>query len=89
MRLIHGDHHNQDETLPLEPTMDDRGLLLPLLKMADHASKTYQAISNQSIGYEWEHIGESVMDNLGLREFNYAELISAAVDISTGTQSML
>lgn len=48
--------------------------LLAVLKMAEHICASYRVLGNQNVDHEWNGIGPSVLDYIGLSEYDFDNL---------------
>jgi len=82
------EHHNvQQIFLNYDKTSSDEKAYLSVLKVAEHLAGLSRIIGNNENDAEWELVGDAVLEELGLSQFDFEDLMSLAKDNGIGGQS--
>jgi HD-like signal output (HDOD) protein len=82
------DHHNAIEIFSDKNKTDpDEKSYLAILKIGEHLAGLSRTIGNNKNDEEWQQIEESVLEYIGLSQFDYEDLASYAADNGIGGQS--
>lgn len=82
------EHHNAVEIFSDQDKTDpDEKSYLAILKIGEHLAGLSRTIGNNENDEEWQQIEESVLEYIGLSQFDYEDLVSYAADNGIGGQS--
>lgn len=82
------EHHNAVEIFSdKDKTNPDEKSYLAILKIGEHLAGLPRTIGNNKNDEEWQQIEESVLEYIGLSQFDYEDLVSYAADNGIGGQS--
>ena len=77
-------HHNARQIF-LEEGSKDAALKnqLAVLKMAEHICQAYRTLGNQSVDHEWNLVGDSILEYIGLSEYDFENLEATCREMMT------
>ena len=82
------EHHSAAEIFSEKDKTDStEKSYLAILKISEHLANLSKTIGNNDIDEEWEKIGESVVEYIGLSQFDYEDLVSYAAENGIGGQA--
>lgn len=82
------EHHNVKEIfLNCDKTSPEEKSYLAVLKVAEHLASLSRIIGNNDHDVEWELVEDAVLEEIGLSQFDFEDLISFAKDNGIGGQS--
>ena len=86
------EHHHADTVL-LESTKDpqdsQKKTLMAILKMAENLCGNYRDLGRQSVDYEWVRIADTVLDYVGMGQYDYETLATQLAEMGIGSSDML
>jgi len=81
-------HHSALDIFTDEDLTDsDEKYLLAILKLSEHLAGLHRTIGNNDSDLEWEQIQVSVLEYLGISQFDYEDLVVFAADNGIGGQT--
>lgn len=78
---IIAEHHNCKRLFGATTVENDKTTLTSILKMAEHICGTYKILGQQEVDYEWEDIGQLVLEYLGFNDYDLESFIESFAEM--------
>ena len=78
---IIAEHHNCKRLFGSGTVENDKTTLTSILKMAEHICGTYKILGQQEVDYEWEDIGQLVLEYLGFNDYDLESFIESFAEM--------